>query len=212
MTTPPSMPVMDQAFWDQRYAAADQIWSGNPNPHLVADASNLAPGRALDVGAGEGPTPSGWPNKAGPSPPSTSRRSPSTVVGSRLNGVATPSPIASPGCSSTCCPVRPLPEGPFDLIGSSSCTSARSSAPRSFERCIDAVAPGGTLLIVAHHPSDLETACGGPRCPVFTPPKSAGLLGDDWRGRRCGPPREATDLEGVVVTIHDTMLLARREG
>ncbi len=48
------VPVMDEAFWDARYGTADRIWSGKPNPQLVADTAELAPGRALDVGAGEG--------------------------------------------------------------------------------------------------------------------------------------------------------------
>ncbi|HEV7666156.1 MAG TPA: class I SAM-dependent methyltransferase, partial [Chloroflexota bacterium] len=43
-----------QEFWDERYASAATIWSGNPNPHLVAQVSDLRPGTALDVGSGEG--------------------------------------------------------------------------------------------------------------------------------------------------------------
>ena len=40
--------------WDERYATADQIWSGDPNGALVAEVSGLVPGTALDVGCGEG--------------------------------------------------------------------------------------------------------------------------------------------------------------
>ncbi len=43
-----------QEFWDARYRSADTIWSGNPNPHLVAQVADLSPGTALDVGSGEG--------------------------------------------------------------------------------------------------------------------------------------------------------------
>jgi 2-polyprenyl-3-methyl-5-hydroxy-6-metoxy-1,4-benzoquinol methylase len=43
-----------QAAWDERYSTADQMWSGNPNPHLMATAAQLTPGTALDVGSGEG--------------------------------------------------------------------------------------------------------------------------------------------------------------
>ena len=32
----------------------ESIWSGNPNAQLVAEASRLTPGTALDVGCGEG--------------------------------------------------------------------------------------------------------------------------------------------------------------
>ena len=41
-------------FWDARYGAIDRLWSGNPNPQLVAQVADLDPGTALDVGCGEG--------------------------------------------------------------------------------------------------------------------------------------------------------------
>ncbi len=43
-----------QEFWDERYGSADRLWSGQPNPQLVAQATDLAPGEALDAGCGEG--------------------------------------------------------------------------------------------------------------------------------------------------------------
>ena len=46
-------PSGNEADWDQRYRGG-RMWSGNPNGTLVKEASGLAPGRALDVGAGEG--------------------------------------------------------------------------------------------------------------------------------------------------------------
>src|SRR3954468_20682622 len=41
-------------FWDQRYAEREQIWSGRVNPVLASVAAELPPGRALDLGCGEG--------------------------------------------------------------------------------------------------------------------------------------------------------------
>ena len=41
-------------YWDERYGSADRLWSGRPNSQLVAQASDLTPGDALDVGSGEG--------------------------------------------------------------------------------------------------------------------------------------------------------------
>jgi SAM-dependent methyltransferase len=49
--------MFDAAFWDARYSSAHALWSGNPNHHLVAEVggpAGLAPGTALDAGAGEG--------------------------------------------------------------------------------------------------------------------------------------------------------------
>jgi trans-aconitate methyltransferase len=43
-----------EEFWNQRYAERERIWSGRPNVALVDTVSPLAPGRALDLGCGEG--------------------------------------------------------------------------------------------------------------------------------------------------------------
>ncbi len=42
------------SFWDRRYQAVDRLWSPHPNALLAEFAAGLAPGRALDLGAGEG--------------------------------------------------------------------------------------------------------------------------------------------------------------
>jgi len=43
------------AEWDARYSERDgAMWSGRPNGRLVREVAELTPGRALDVGCGEG--------------------------------------------------------------------------------------------------------------------------------------------------------------
>ena len=43
------------AEWDARYSESDgAMWSGRPNGRLVAEIADVDPGRALDVGCGEG--------------------------------------------------------------------------------------------------------------------------------------------------------------
>ena len=57
MPHPTESPTGDQdpaAFWEARYAKEDQIWSGRPNHALVTTIGTLEPGRALDLGCGEG--------------------------------------------------------------------------------------------------------------------------------------------------------------
>ena len=49
-----NLDLFTQEFRDARYRSADRIWSGNPNPHLVAHVAELFPRTALDVGCGEG--------------------------------------------------------------------------------------------------------------------------------------------------------------
>jgi SAM-dependent methyltransferase len=41
-------------FWEQRYASSDRVWSGRANQALVDVTGTLTPGRALDLGCGEG--------------------------------------------------------------------------------------------------------------------------------------------------------------
>lgn len=41
-------------FWESRYGERAQIWSGQPNAALAGTVADLAPGRALDLGCGEG--------------------------------------------------------------------------------------------------------------------------------------------------------------
>ena len=47
---------MDRHDWDRRYSATDLVWTAEPNRWLVAEAAGLPPGRALDLGCGEGGT------------------------------------------------------------------------------------------------------------------------------------------------------------
>ncbi|MGH3658066.1 MAG: FAD-dependent oxidoreductase, partial [Micromonosporaceae bacterium] len=46
--------MFEEAAWEERYRSRDAVWSGRPNPQLVAEVADLPAGRALDVGSGEG--------------------------------------------------------------------------------------------------------------------------------------------------------------
>jgi SAM-dependent methyltransferase len=46
--------MTDASYWDTRYAEDGRVWSGNANVALVAEVAGLTPGRALDLGCGEG--------------------------------------------------------------------------------------------------------------------------------------------------------------
>jgi SAM-dependent methyltransferase len=43
-----------QAMWNQRYAEHDHVWSAGPNAEVERIIGSWPPGRALDLGAGEG--------------------------------------------------------------------------------------------------------------------------------------------------------------
>lgn len=46
--------LTDEEYWDARYRESDRVWSGAPNAVLVSEVSGMTPGRALDLGCGEG--------------------------------------------------------------------------------------------------------------------------------------------------------------
>jgi SAM-dependent methyltransferase len=45
---------MDVAEWDERYRSHDHLWSVTPNLFVADRLSGMAPGRGLDLAAGEG--------------------------------------------------------------------------------------------------------------------------------------------------------------
>lgn len=49
-----SEPGDAREFWESRYREQDQAWSGRPNQALVDVVEDMLPGRALDLGCGEG--------------------------------------------------------------------------------------------------------------------------------------------------------------
>ncbi len=106
------------------------------------------------------------------------------------------------------------PESTYDLVSSQFMHLPKDQRDALFSRLAASVSPGGSLLVVGHHPSDLQT--GVPRPPVpelfFTAAEVAASLDPQgWdvvvsEARR----RSALDREGLTVTIHDAVLKARR--
>ncbi|MGF1655337.1 MAG: FAD-dependent oxidoreductase [Actinomycetales bacterium] len=132
--------------WDHRYGGEDPMWSSHPNGTLVREAGRLAPGRALDVGAGEGAdalwlAEQGWEVTA------------CDISGNalaRLQGEADHRGL----------PVRcrrvdandPDAFGPdtYDLVSLQYGSFPRTPDRRGLANLLGAVAPGGTLLVVGH--------------------------------------------------------------
>src|SRR5690606_9077745 len=50
----PEETAMDSKAWDERYRATGLVWGAGPNRFVVEQTEGLAPGRALDLAAGEG--------------------------------------------------------------------------------------------------------------------------------------------------------------
>ncbi len=85
---------MDRHGWDLRYQAQERVFGADPSGFLGPEVGPLVPGRALDLGCGEGRNASGWPSGGGRSPASTipvwgwpwQRPGPPTWPADRLGG------------------------------------------------------------------------------------------------------------------------------
>jgi len=197
--------------WDDRYAQSQQVWTGRVNETIVEVASPLAPGTALDLGCGEGAdalwlAERGW-----------------NVTGLDLSQVAVDRAAAEArrrGIADRCTWVAgdvllwTPPTSGFDLVASHFVHESPEDREAYWRAAAAMLAPGGRLLIVGHHPSDVEHGGQGPRDPavLFTPDEVASVL-EEVRGlsveRAEARPRIAADGSESRSRV-DTVVVARR--
>jgi SAM-dependent methyltransferase len=198
-----SQDVFGQDYWDERYGA-DRVWSGEPNPQLVDRVSDLRPGRALDVGAGEGAdaiwlAEQGWQvtaldisqvalDKAAAH--AASRGSGTTITWQRADLAAW---TGEPGT--------------YDLVSAQFMYLDQPALRHLYRRLGDAVAPGGTLLLVGHHPVDPRHGSHDFPDVRWTPEDAAGWLDqDEWATIDLATVRR----QGHLGTMHDGIVQAVR--
>ena len=205
--------VFEEAGWEERYRARPAIWSGRPNPQLVAEAERLTPGRALDIGCGEGAD-AVWLAERGWHV--TAVDIAATALQRAAEQAATRGADLADRITWTHADLRESPpaEGAYDLVSSQFMHLPGEARRKLFARLAAAVAPGGTLLIVGHHPSDLRTTVHRMHFPdmMFTAEEVAAALDPTaWEVLAAeARPRQTTDPDGHEVTIHDAVLVARR--
>ncbi|AZZ50138.1 class I SAM-dependent methyltransferase [Rathayibacter rathayi] len=132
--------------WEARYADSDRIWSGRPNATLVGVVGALPPGRALDLGAGEGAdalwlASLGW---------SVTGLDLSETALDRAREAATAQGVSVDFVQADLAGEWPV-EGLFDLV-TASFLHSMVEFPRTdvLRRAAGAVAPGGRLAVVSH--------------------------------------------------------------
>ena len=138
------------AEWDARYRERDgAMWSGRPNGRLVAEVVALVPGRALDVGCGEGAdaiwlAQRGW---------TVTAIDVSEVAIRRAREASHP---AGASVEWICGDVlrTPLPAGSFDLMSMQYPALPNAAGEAAMRRLLDTVRPGGLLLAVYHDLDD----------------------------------------------------------
>ncbi len=166
-----------QAKWDSRYAGQDRLWSSQPNGALVAEVADLTPGRALDVGCGEGADAlwlarQGWEVTA---------LDISAVALERAAGYARDAGLAVRWVHAGLVEAV-LPAASFDLVSAQYPALPRTPDAAAERALLAAVAPGGVLLLVHHAGMDTRPATedGFDPADFVWPSMVAALLGDDW--------------------------------
>jgi thioredoxin reductase/SAM-dependent methyltransferase len=141
----------NEADWDHRYSG-NQLWSGNPNGTLVDQITGLAPGSALDVGAGEGGdalwlAARGWQATAN----DVSRRALDRIAANAAHlGLHVECRHADANALDAFAPAA------YDLVTAHYASIPRTPDNRAVHTILAAVAPGGTLLVVSHDPEPLR--------------------------------------------------------
>ena len=203
--------LFERPAWEERYSG-DKVWSGKVNVQLQAEAASLAPGRALDVGCGEGGdaiwlASRGWDVTA------------SDFADAALARVAEHAAEAGVGdrVATRRFDVRTFePDGEtWDLVTAHFLHLPDGGMVDVVRRLATAVAPGGTLLVVGHDPGDLATGLRhGHRSFMHTADQLLPALGDEWEVEVC-ESRSRTQAHpgtGEEVAVADAVLRARRRG
>lgn len=157
-------PAAGETDWDHRYGS-NQMWSGDPNDTLVAELTGVEPGSALDVGAGEGGdavwlAEHGWKVTAS----DISRR-----ALERLTAEADRRGLRIEAHHGDANALGAFDASVFDLVTAHYVPILRTPDRRGVRNLLDAVAPGGTLLVVSHDPEAMRTPTDTEHSRPFDP-------------------------------------------
>ena len=154
-----------QQLWDERHSAREPIESHDPDPTLAGIAGALAPGRALDLAAGDGRNAiwlaaHGWAVTAVDF---------SGVALERATAAAEAANVTVRWVHADLLEWHPEPRS-FDLVALMFLHLPPVERGAIYAHAAEAVAPGGRLLVVGHDRSNLTAGAGGPQDPdvLFT--------------------------------------------
>tara|TARA_R110002020_G_scaffold96029_4_gene230305 strand:- start:4515 stop:5177 length:663 start_codon:yes stop_codon:yes gene_type:complete len=199
-------------FWEQRYSGTDRVWSGRVNATLAAIAGELAPGRALDLGCGEGGdaiwlAENGWHATGVDLSPTAIYRARTAAAERGLHDRTTF--VAADLSTYT-------DSGDYNLVTASFLQSP-VELPR--ERILHAatgfVAPGGRLLIVGHAAAPEWAPPEFVQHAIFPTPEgdlaALHLDATEWRTLLCEVrERETTAPDGSDAVLLDSVVLVQR--
>jgi SAM-dependent methyltransferase len=204
---------MDSTTWDKKYQDSQLLWSADPNIWVKDLTRDLPAGTVLDIAAGEGRNAlwlvaQGWEVTAADF---------SVVALQRARALADEhlGPDADRLTTLQADVETWVPKArSYDLV-----LVAYLHLPEQLRRPVmraaaDAVAPGGTLLVVGHDVENLGSGLGGPQNPavlyrpgdIVADIEPAGLIVD----RSETAARSVTDGQGQPAEALDALVVARR--
>lgn len=200
--------------WEARYRHKP-VWSGEVNQTLPPIAGELSPGQALEVGCGEGAdalwlAENGWNVTAiDASPSALVRAEEERRARVRRDGLPRMVRWIAQDCVVDDLPGKP---GAYDLVTAHFLHLPRSDRAIVWKKLAAAVAPGGTLVIVGHSPSDAASGARRPPAEMtFDAKELRALLPSSWSAVNVSTlRREQLGPEGTALTVADIVLVATR--
>lgn len=187
-----------RALWDARHATHDQIELIGTDPALDEEVARLTPGRALDLGTGDGRN-AVWLARRGWQVTAVDF---SSVGLERARTLAEAQGVTITWTCADLLEWRP-PARAFDLVVLFFIHLPPDERREVHRAAAEAVNEGGTLLIVGHDRSNLERGVGGPQDPavLFTAAEIASELPGLTIGRAATVRRSVADGRWRIDTL-----------
>lgn len=156
--------TMSSHDWDERYADTDLVWSAGPNVWVEQFASTLSPGTVLDLAGGEGRN-SIWLAEQGWTAVCVDFSTVALdralkIAAARLGDRSDHFMVRRADLLSFDCEIRH-----YNLVLLSYFHAPEADRDTVLRCAAETVAPGGHLLVVAHHSDNLTLGVGGPQNP-----------------------------------------------
>jgi SAM-dependent methyltransferase len=209
MTRPEADGCDSGEFWEERYRGRERVWSGNVNAVFAGVVAPLPPGRALDLGCGEG-SDAVWLAKRGWHVIAVDV---SATALARVRAQAAEAGVEARVETQQHDLASSLPTGAFDLVSAQFLQSPiEFPRERVLRATADLVAPGGLLLIVDHGSSPPWSSHHDTDFP--TPEDTLAALGPlpgQWDTELLETrDRIATGPDGQTATLTDIVVALRR--
>jgi SAM-dependent methyltransferase len=198
---------VDSDGWDEAYRKAPKLWGGEPNRFVAEQLGDRRPGRALDLGCGNGRN-ALWLARAGWQV---------TAVDFSAVALAAGAEQARAGELEIAWLRRDVTEyvpepGGYDAVVVAYLQLPAEPLGRVLRAAAAAVAPGGRLVAVGHDVTNLADGVGGPQDPavLYTPETVAAQLGSLrlLRAERVSRTVEGVDGRSAI----DTLVVAEGRG